>query len=308
MKRNIGNYLQYLFVVVCIITVSVFMLGPIRENSIKCSFSGLNTSDPPIDIDGNPALDAWAAINSPGTDGLSWNTAHVIENYEIDAAGVGSGIKITNTDRYLIIRNCEVSNAQAWGLTILICQNVKITECYVHDNTVRGISASTSSNLIISDNTARRNDAGIVLQNLETSFVSNNIAKDNLDGFELLYCFNVTISGNTANNNDWTGIFISNSDNNTISDNTVSGNDEHGGIYLDDDCEYNEVYDNIVCDNNPFDILDEGQNNNIYNNTFTCPKPEAIPGYPLIGIIGFVVICLVIISVKVSIDNKKLKN
>jgi parallel beta-helix repeat protein len=307
MKRKIGKYLSYMAIALCLITVSIFILAPIRENSSNYSFSRPKTSVPfsPIELDGNAALDAWAIINSPGTDGLSWATAHVIENYEIDASGTDYGIRITNTDRYLIIRNCDVSNAPTLnGIHLTTCQNVKITECYSHDNGDMGIRVAASSYIIISDNTVRRTYLGIVLLNSENCTISNNIATNNWDGFDLVSCININVSGNTAKNNEC-GIYIGNSDNNTISGNTVSSNANYGGIYLESRCEYNEVYDNIVCNNKPFNILDEGQNNNIYNNTFTCPESE-IPGYPLIWIIGFVVISLAITSIKVSIKNKKL--
>jgi hypothetical protein len=92
-----------------------------------------------IYIDGNSALDAFCS--GDGTDGLSWASAHVIEDYEIDAGGSGSGIYISNTDRYLIIRNCTLSNS---GISIWSCSNIKVMNCII-DYCENAISVNENS-------------------------------------------------------------------------------------------------------------------------------------------------------------------
>ena len=149
MKRKIRNYLSYTVTFLCLITISFSLLVAVRHNNKVYSYFLPNSSVAftPIEIDGNTELDAWAAVNSPGTDGLSWGNAHIIENYEIDATGTNFGISITNTDRYLIIRNCDVSNALFDGISISSCQNIEITACDFHDNTNSGIRTPSSNNL-----------------------------------------------------------------------------------------------------------------------------------------------------------------
>jgi parallel beta-helix repeat protein len=271
----------------------------------------ISAAHDPIDIDGNDELDAWAIVNSPGTDGLSWATAHVIGDYEIAVSGATYGIKIWNIDRYLIIRNCDVSNVQAYyGIYLVSCQNVKIIDCHVHDNTGTGwegtgIRVGSSSYIIISDNTVERNRFGIAIFNSENCTISNNIAENNIDGFDLIGSDNNDVVGNTAKNN-LCGIYLSNSDYNNISGNTVTNHDSNG-IYLEFRCDNNEIYNNIVCNNEPNNITEEAQNNNnIYDNT--CPLP-AVPGYLsiiIISVIGLVLVPLIIIVSRKRIRKKKI--
>jgi len=55
---------------------------------------------------------------------------------------------------------------------------------------------------------------------------------------------NNTISGNTANNNNLSGIDLFSSDNNTISGNTLIGNDE---CIVEENCQGNAFSDNGDC-------------------------------------------------------------
>ena len=55
-------------------------------------------------------MDTFFAGN--GTDGLSFDTAYVLEDFEIDAGGVGSAIRLANTNRYLVITKCNIKGEQ----------------------------------------------------------------------------------------------------------------------------------------------------------------------------------------------------
>ena len=107
----------------------------------------------PILIDTNSALDTFCF--GSGTDGQSWNTAHIIENYEIDGDKWFVSLKIKNTDRFLIIRNCTFWNALA-GLQLENCTNVRVSNCVVRDNQ-KGIALINSHHNFISDNIAKLN-------------------------------------------------------------------------------------------------------------------------------------------------------
>ena len=82
----------------------------------------------PIYINGNAMLNDFCSGN--GTAG-SYSNPHVIEDYIIDAEGTGSGINIRNTDLYLIIQNCTVTNSGTAtfdaGLFFENCASIKKT-------------------------------------------------------------------------------------------------------------------------------------------------------------------------------------
>ena len=91
-----------------------------------------NTS---INLDGNTQLDL--LFNLEGTDG-SYNNPHILENSSIDSLGLNPGIKISNTDRYLIIRNCTILNGgdleQNAGIYLENCSNIQILNSNFNNN------------------------------------------------------------------------------------------------------------------------------------------------------------------------------
>lgn len=183
-----------------------------------------SATDSPISINGDAALDAFCAGN--GTDGLSWNTAHVIENFEIDAviaAGVGSAIEIENTGKFLIIRSCVLRNSEgtwsAGGIFLSHCQNISIVDCDFSNNQV---------------------------------------------GISLWYSDRISMSENDISHGE-TGIRLSHSNNNTIWNNEISYND-NVGVYLDSTTESNVVTENNFCENGIANVNDWGNYNQVFNN------------------------------------------
>ena len=288
-----------------------------------------------IEIVGNGALDSFCS--GQGTDGLSWATAHVIENFEIDAGGSGhSGILIINTDRFLIIRNCTVINAQRTqpvdipaGIKVTDCNNVNITNCNTTNN-LWGINMWTSAYISVSDNIATNNDHGIIVTCSNHITISDNIASHNKEGgitivktadidadYNTISGNNVmyndehgiclagsnynTISGNNASHNVFNGISIQSSGNNKISGNNASYNLKYG-VHLNAYSDNNEIYENILCDNTEGDIRDLGEDNDIHDNG--CPTAE-IPGYPLVWILGFVLCGFTVLFRKTLKKSKK---
>ncbi|MFX0026940.1 MAG: nitrous oxide reductase family maturation protein NosD [Candidatus Hermodarchaeota archaeon] len=202
-----------LLIALLIIMVSIPVLGVIvclKDETRIESISNpcTSVSHPPIIINNNTELDTFCF--GQGTDGMSWLTAHVIEDYEIDAGGSGAALFIQNTNLFLIIRNITATDAGASvdaGILLKNCTNVKITNCTAHNNGFHGISIQETSNSFLLDNTA----------------FSNPIC-----GLDFYESYNIRISENNANNNDFHGITIWGGNNNTISDNIFEYNDQAG--------------------------------------------------------------------------------
>jgi len=185
----------------------------------------------PIFIVGNTELIAFCADN--GKDGLSWATAYVIKDYEIDAGASGSVIEISDTTLYLIIQNCTVTNSGSAGIDAGIsldnCMNVKITECNVSNN-----------------------NNGLYLFNSNNNSISGNLVSDNNYGIILyLNCDNNTLSENDVSYNTWSGIYLETGCNyNTISGNNVSYN--FRGLYFEENIEDNTIWMNYISNNSNF--------------------------------------------------------
>ena len=276
----------------------------ITRNSSMIKSPKIAAAHAPISINGNSQLDAFV---SGGTDGLSWETAHVIENYEIDANWFRSCLHIENTDRYLIIRYCTFFNSgfdyYDTGLAIESCSNVKMINCVIRDN-----------------------NNGLVFTNVHNSSIENCRATNNAKhGFTLHTSTDIEILNCRANSNGWgiflymshrvivktnrisdtftspAGILIQSSNNNTVNYNTVftsAGN----GIYLDNSIS-NHIYKNVLCNNNDDTILEiGGSNNNIHDNSFTCPS--SMPSYPFLLILAVAFITMSIISYKIIRKHK----
>ncbi|HME53980.1 MAG TPA: right-handed parallel beta-helix repeat-containing protein [Candidatus Lokiarchaeia archaeon] len=196
----------------------------------------------PIYIDGNASLDAFCAGN--GTNGLSWATAYVIENLAINGNG-GTCISITNTNRYLIIRDCDLSSPgfigsssrQAIGLFSV--QHVKILSNYVHDVSngsiilgiySTGIYVSMSSDVNISSNQfVRCLEASIYIVNSRNIETSNNYVAYTFGGIfsGALSCYldtNLIISDNTFVNITTFGELSCGG----VNDSTIEGNMLYG--------------------------------------------------------------------------------
>ncbi len=229
----------------------------------------------PIYIDGDIAMDAFFAGN--GTDGLSYETAYVLEDLEIDAGGVGSAIRLENTSRYLIIRNCTVNGAEFTygeaGIALHGVNNVYITENNIQFNNLVGVFFFESSHNEVFQNHIGNNSHGILVESHSNfNFISQNVIhSDNGNGilFE-------NSSYNTAVDNRisdaWFGVSIyknatfSNLTNNQLENNNI-------GIDVDVQSNYTtiyhntvlESYDGIVLNGSSYAVIDNNAVSDIIN-------------------------------------------
>ena len=126
-----------------LVNIGIGITYPINDENFNSETIGdiqiqpkISTSHSMIVIIGDSELDTFCAGN--GTDGTSWETAHVIENYEINSALL-NGITIDDTTRYLIIQNCIIDQSDMGGINLNNCTNVKIQNCLIELNTGYGI-------------------------------------------------------------------------------------------------------------------------------------------------------------------------
>ena len=168
------------------------------------------------------------------------NGIYIIENVTIDASisPTGNGILINNSnDENFIIRNCTIYDA--------------VASMFLWDNN-GGIRLINSSK-------------GQIYSNDLTSTTGAITYKS---GICLYESKDVSIINNTCNGNTY-GIFMRNSNETLIFNNSASSN-RHTGIFLQENCHYNNITQNSASSNWEYHgiaIYSDSYNNNIINNT-----------------------------------------
>ncbi len=212
----------------------------------------MSTNHAPIHINGYISGN-WSAAKAAGicTGSGTYNDPYIIENFEIDGGGSGSGIIIENSDVYFKVENCTVINSGSQSndagiylynidngqLINNTCSNNNnygiLLDCYNNNNTISGNTVNSnalvgiylnycSNNNTIFNNTCSNNRIfGIYLWYSNNNIISGNIANNNGSGIHLAYSNNNTISRNIANNNDHYGIYLYNSNKNTLKGNLM---------------------------------------------------------------------------------------
>jgi len=197
------------------------------------STSSLLRSEPhyKILINGNAQMDAFFAGNLT-QDGLSWSTAYIMKDFEVDAMGIGSAIRIWNTTRYLVITNCSVNNSRNQhdgGIELNNCININITNCHVYNNE-RGLYLERANQCHVIQNNISGNLYGVMtyLSN-DTVFVLNNFTLNTI-GLEIGYSTRNNVTFNNFSHNDGNGVTLSYS-NDCLVENNVLLNNTDAGIY-----------------------------------------------------------------------------
>ncbi|MFX0188528.1 MAG: right-handed parallel beta-helix repeat-containing protein, partial [Candidatus Hodarchaeota archaeon] len=175
----------------------------------------------------------------------------------------GFGIYLYYSNNNIISGN--TANNNRYGILLMLC-NSNIVSGNTANKNLYGIYLEYSDDNTVLGNTAYKNCYGISLYESDYNTISGNIAKNNVysGGIGLHDCNNNIVSGNTASYNEFHGIYLEYSDDNTISGNTAYSNNY--GIYL-EECSSNIISGNIL--NNQFYglYLKNSHDNTVSGNT-----------------------------------------
>jgi len=127
-----------------------------------------------LQIDGDGELDDLCL----GTDGLTIETAHVIQNITVDVNNVGDCLSLQNIDRWLIIQHSVFRDARkdATGkssIRLINCSNILIYNNRLEDSGT-GLSLSECENITIDTNEFIENWHGFSLVNSHNNTLQNN--------------------------------------------------------------------------------------------------------------------------------------
>lgn len=262
------------------------------------TYSVVRVAHSPITITGNSGFGAVAARGS-GTVSDPW----IIENLDIDGSTYSQpGISISDTDDYFVIQNCAVHDTvDNSGISFSNVTNGVVVNSESYMNTVNGIAIVGSSNILV-DKVSLHNSSGYgngvyieassnitvseadittnyitgvyLYMSTEIEVVGCNIHEQTPDsgfslGLFLEYSDNCLITGNSFYNDFW-GILVSASNDNSILSNVFDGFDWQGlgenSIYMD------SSYDSYA---------DPSQNNVISGNNFlSCTAGHAFDDDP----------------------------
>ncbi len=170
----------------------------------------------------------------------TFNDPYVIEDFKIDGENAGSCILIENSFDFFRIENCTTYNTK-----------------YIYDIYQNGIKLYNVANGNITKNYCTvYNKYGIYVENSFNLTISGNTFENNdACGIYIKNSNNSLIFDNVVNNNGGGGIKTENSHNNTISENTIYSN---GIVFIDGSRSYTHGMDGIILSNSDF--------NNISNN------------------------------------------
>ena len=230
-------------IIACLLMVSIFM--SVNANASEQMIESTLTIHDAIKIDGDIDFTAPNGVSS-GSGTVS--DPYIIEGWEIDGTTTGYGIKIENTTKHCIIRNCEIFNSTK-GMSFENILNITINACELYDSNI-GIYLENTNNNSIGNCTSNGNS--IYIESSEDCLIYNNSITES-DGNGLYvdsYCSRITISNNYIANNSMNGICIDASNNITIIENEITENGDIG-IVLDGltttDCviHHNTIFDNV---------------------------------------------------------------
>jgi parallel beta-helix repeat protein len=235
-----------------IFLVSVYL--PIQNKNNLCirlsdvNINRVNLANPPTNaslvLNGNIELGSYCGTNI--SDGISWETAYRIENKHFNSENASTGISIANTDAFLIISNCTLSNFEDIGIFIRNCSNIRLENNYFINNYIGITTEYGSRQIYILNNNFNSNERnGLILDGMN-HIIENNTIENSRVGIYIDGAYKCNVTKNVFNNN-YAGIFLINLAKwNNITQNTFANN--NAGISMSFTLE-NYIFSNIFVDN-----------------------------------------------------------
>ncbi|BFT72286.1 right-handed parallel beta-helix repeat-containing protein [Paenibacillus sp. P36] len=182
----------------------------------------------------------------------------------IGSAGSGTGIHLQSVTGSWVIKN-KLKHNSAQGIEVIDGSHNAIVGNQISHNKGDGILVSRVDNNLIYDNKITNNgNNGVNAQSTNTIVLDSKIKGNRENG--LFIAFNYNFAGfNEIKDNKLSGIQVI-SDFNDIQNNKIENN-ENNGVYIHQPHTANLVFANQFKRNNPNNIKDEGENNNIIQNT-----------------------------------------
>jgi parallel beta-helix repeat protein len=265
--------------VLILAVISLILIAPnfAEEKNLDILNHPINAGNhDPISINGNSELATFISnegLNGEGTE----ISPYIIESLIIDSSST-NGFNISNTDAFLIIRNCTIQglDQESIGIYCNNTENININTNQIAENAV-GIQMTNSLNLNISENSVIDCRFGIKLSNSNNSMISQNSI--NLNFIAGIYLFGSNYNAfldNTVINNYYNGYYIGNSNSNTFSG-TVANNGDKG--FRIQDSSNNKFFKNSITNNSKGISIFSSDNNEFYfNNIYENHDLEALEG------------------------------
>ena len=253
----------------CIISTLIIM---VFLNTIT-AYGNDSTYDSQVVISSNSDLSSNSIISNPSATG-DIHDPYIIENHVFNTSDQHC-LKIANTDKYLLIRNCTFANLNNGqgsseiyihnssnitidvvscdmgvnGIIIEESTNILILNSFINNSTENGILVEDSNQIILNNNSLRKNsDSNINISNILNSEISKNVlANSSGNGIYIHNVYELSIIDNIIHNNS-NGINVYRSK--WIGINNNSFLDNYRGIYS-----FSSTCNNI-------------SNNRIYNSTY----------------------------------------
>jgi parallel beta-helix repeat protein len=249
----------------------IFLLLMLLAVAIAAHAEEHRSPQEPIAIEGDDWMDFYFK-DQPG-DGLSWETAYILEGLAIDQSGSDACIALSNTTRHIIIRDCLLaaknSSGTEWGIRLDSIENVRIEECtivdllygiYVLDSqditinsskisfiSATGIIAGRVTSLNIHDTDIHNSDTAIIVDDSISVLISSIKVWSNNRGILVGGTEDSFIDQCHVWSNADVGISVENSQSYTVENNTVDLN-LISGIQItgsrNGEVRGNEVFDN----------------------------------------------------------------
>ena len=233
---------------------------------------------------------------------LKNSTNNTLSNNFAEGNTVGFRLSDSSNDNNLssnIADNNNYGTTEGAGFTIENSHENALNNNTATKNDVGGITLTNSQNNTLINNTANNNGYGFLLTESDDNDLVNNTANKNNDGSSAGFHLtgeNNNLTNNIANENEGHGIYLTDANQTIIKDNTANENKKYGiSLKL---SSYNTITENTFKYNED-GCTEEGYRceGNIFDNNI-CEDPEdpgdseddAIPGYPIMIIIGITTI------------------